>query len=267
MLSSGAFTHHVSADIHTETTLARRAGVPSTGAVADLVGKLGGCETPDALRAWLGAFARKHAFRGGRYVHFGHVHPGQRPNSWKPLRFLSTHDDRSDLWLTRDADTRSVLVTFLPFAWSLRESGSATDGQRDWMTAHGLERLPAGITVPVQDHVSGPAYLILFGGSEADAVNVVEAGAPSLIVTALAFHLLAKVLIPTSNAFGGILSDREIACLRLAASGETLAKTADTLGVSIRTVELHVGRATKKLGALNKVHAVAVAVGAGLLQV
>lgn len=266
MLSSGAFTHQVRVDIHRGTTFVSRASVPATNAVADLVRALGGCKTPDALRSWLAAFADAHAFRGGRYVHFDDVHPDRKPEIWMPLRFLSTHDDRPDLWSTQDEDSGAVLVTLLPFAWSLPISDDPVDGRRAWMKAHGLESLPAGITVPVQDHTSGPACLVLFGGTDAQATELVEAGAALLIGTALAFHLLAKVLIPVGTVSGGILSDREIACLRLAACGETLAFTANTLGVSVRTVELHVGRATKKLGAANKVHAVAIAVGAGLLQ-
>lgn len=267
MLSSGAFTHQTGADVHTGTTLVRRAGAPSTNAVADLVSALGGCETSDALRSWLAAFAGANAFRGGRYVQFADVHPDQGPDSWTPLRFLSTHDDRPDLWSTQDGDTGSILVTLLPFAWSLPTSDNPFDGRYAWMKANDLESVPAGITVPVQDHSSGPACLVLFGGSDSGATELVEGDAASLIGTALAFHLLAKVLIPVEPASASILSDREIACLRLAASGETLAFTANTLGVSVRTVELHVGRATKKLSAANKIHAVAIAVGAGLLQV
>ncbi|WP_213979239.1 LuxR C-terminal-related transcriptional regulator [Sphingomonas sp. dw_22] len=267
MFASGAFSRHVSPDARGDATPAERAGLMAAGSLAALVGDLSACDTAEMLREWLLRFAHGHGFLGGRYLHLGHFHSGQRAPHWKLLRFLSTHDDRADLWVTEEIGAGTMLFTFLPFAWSNGDGEGLTPAQREWYAVTTLTELPAGVTVPVQDHAAGPACLILFGGSEQDALDLIELETPSLAVTALAFHLLAKLIVPGSNALGPALSDREIACLRLAALGDTLADTAAQLGVSVRTVELHVGRASKKLNAANKVHAVAIAIGAGLIQV
>lgn len=265
MLSSGAFTHHGGIDSYEGAISARRAGFPLSDAVAALVGDLRACQTIDALRGWLARYAERHAFRGGRYVHFGHL-AGRNSADRKALRFLATCQDYADLdW--PDPGAGLGFIAFLPFAWTLRNLDGGVDDRRPPMAVTGLDEVLAGVTIPIQDYRAGPAQMTLFGADEAAASSLVQTGGPSLLVTALVFHLLAKALIPKDDASGVLLSERELACLRMAASGETLVRTADGLGVSVRTVELHLGRATKKLSALNKTHAVAIAVGAGLLQV
>ncbi|WP_326525677.1 helix-turn-helix transcriptional regulator [Sphingomonas sp.] len=62
-----------------------------------------------------------------------------------------------------------------------------------------------------------------------------------------------------------ILSDREGECLAWVSIGKTAWETAVILGISARTVEFHLHNATRKLGAVNKVHAVALAIRAGML--
>jgi DNA-binding CsgD family transcriptional regulator len=267
MFASSAFARHVSPVANDPSTPADRVGLTAAASLSSLVGELSQCATPAALRQWLVEYARQRGFQGARYLHLGHLHLGQRGQHWKLLRFLSTHEDRADLWLTDKAGVEAMLVTFLPFAWSNGDGEGFTAAQREWYVSQQLLDWPAGVTAPVQDHPAGPACLILFGGIEQDAVHLIDTQMPSLAVQALAFHLLAKAILPASNALGPALSDREIACLRLAALGDTLADAAAKLGVSVRTVELHVARASKKLSAANKIHAVAIAVGAGLIQV
>jgi len=265
MFGGGASVRHDSRFAGDAPTLAEKAGLGNAASLAPVLGDLPRCETPDALRDWLLAFANRHGFQGGRYLHLGHFYPGQRSSHWKLMRFLSTHEDRAELWLTGEAESAAMLVTFLPFVWD-RDSDLGS-GQREWYAAQGFEGLLCGVTIPVQDHAAGPACLILYGGTGADAARLVDTETPSLVLTALAFHLLAKVIVAPANALGPALSDREIACLRLSALGDTLADAAAKLGVSTRTVEFHLGRASKKLNASNRVQAVAIAVGAGLLQI
>lgn len=265
--SSSAFARHIDPVTQDSGTPADRAGLTAAASLSSLIGDLSQSETAEALRQWLGDYAQRHGFSGARYLHLGHFHLGQRRPHWKLLRYLSTHDDRADLWVTDKVSLEAMLVTFLPFAWSNGEGEVLTAAQREWYATHGLDDRPAGITVPVQDHAAGPACLVLFGGTEAEALRLIDTEMPALAVLALAFHLLAKVILPPSNALGLALSDREIACLRLAALGDTLAEAAAKLGISVRTVELHVARASKKLSAANKINAVAIAIGAGLIQI
>jgi DNA-binding NarL/FixJ family response regulator len=62
------------------------------------------------------------------------------------------------------------------------------------------------------------------------------------------------------------LSPRELDVLRLVARGLTGLQIAEQLQLSESTVESHVRRAVQALGAHNRVHAVALAIGRGLIE-
>ncbi len=62
------------------------------------------------------------------------------------------------------------------------------------------------------------------------------------------------------------LSEREREILALFARGATAKRIALFLGLSPRTVEAHSARIVQKLAAENRVHAVAIAVGAGVVS-
>jgi len=65
----------------------------------------------------------------------------------------------------------------------------------------------------------------------------------------------------------GPLTAREREVLGWAANGKTAAETALILAISERTVEFHIANAIARLGAANKVQAVALAVAEGLVAV
>ncbi len=62
------------------------------------------------------------------------------------------------------------------------------------------------------------------------------------------------------------LTAREIECIRLAARGLTTGETAREIQVSERTVEFHLGNAVRKLGAVNKLRAVVIALQLNLIE-
>lgn len=62
------------------------------------------------------------------------------------------------------------------------------------------------------------------------------------------------------------LTAREIQCIRLAAQGLTISETASRIQVAERTVEFHLGNATRKLGAANKLRAVVIALQLKLIE-
>ncbi len=141
--------------------------------------------------------------------------------------------------------------------------------QRDWLDSERARGIGAGIALPVQDYLAGPAYLSLFGVDEAQAVRLLEERAPELAFTAAQFHALAKILLPIADASNAPppLTHREIECLRLAAIGWTVSASATALGIAGRTVEFHLGNAVGKLSAVNKIHAVAIATSGRLIAV
>jgi DNA-binding NarL/FixJ family response regulator len=61
----------------------------------------------------------------------------------------------------------------------------------------------------------------------------------------------------------GLFTDREIETLELAARGKTNKEIADKLGVSIRTVESHLGHIFEKLNVSSRTEAVILALKKG----
>jgi DNA-binding CsgD family transcriptional regulator len=62
------------------------------------------------------------------------------------------------------------------------------------------------------------------------------------------------------------LSPRQVECLNLTALGLSSAEIAADLGISSRTVDQHIGDACVRLKVRRRVHAVACAIGMGLLK-
>ena len=226
------------------------------------------CQSVADLRAWLLKFARGLGFYGARYVHIG-TRWWSHERADMPVRFLTTSDrteDEDEDWLARDPNVDGARSGFAPFAWSTRIDGDLTEVQRLWLERERTRGVAAGVAVPVQDSVDGPAYLSLFGYDEAMVRCLVQEHAPELAFAAAQYHALAKQLIKVGN-WVPALSRREIECLRLAAHGRTIRESGDILGVSKRTVEYHLQKAMVTLGAETKIRAVVIAFGSGLAKV
>jgi non-specific serine/threonine protein kinase len=99
---------------------------------------------------------------------------------------------------------------------------------------------------------------------EWDAGNRMRLGeAQAEIVQLLAGHVSPAVDGPVAASHD--LSSRELEVLRLIAAGRTDRQIADTLFISRRTAEWHVGNVLGKLGVANRAEAVALAARDGLL--
>jgi DNA-binding CsgD family transcriptional regulator len=61
------------------------------------------------------------------------------------------------------------------------------------------------------------------------------------------------------------LSQKEVECLTWVSLGKTASESGMILGKSSRTVEFHINNAVRKLGVVNKIHAVAIAIRMGLI--
>lgn len=266
MFSGGAVQHHVDRALVGGISPRWVAATATTGNAAASGIDFGDCGTPDALGDRLALFARRLGFDGARYVHLGHRLRGQRAQISPPLRFLSTLGNRNDPWRDGDPAARLIAASFLPFEWDARDDLSLPDVQRHWLSLERSRGVEAGIAVPVQDYLSGPAYLSLFGA--AVAIESLSAAEHAAVLTHLAtrLHLSAKKVLPLANP-ARTLSEREVSCLRHAATGASVSETAASLEIASRTVEFHTSNAARKLEAANKIHAVAVAIGLGLIQI
>ena len=236
------------------------------------MGPIEDCASGADLEDWLEQFAREFGFDGGRYLHMGHRYVRHRPHGAAPaepppLRFLSTLEKGQEPWRAGDPSLAKITHAFAPFVWSTKDDLSLPDLQRAWLSVERVRGVDAGIAIPVQDYLSGPAYISLFSRTVAEAAAAIALRCYQIVALGIEFHIRVKQLIPSRSGRAGALSDREISCLRHAASGATLVETAASLGIAPRTVELHFARATRKLGAANRINAVAIATGAGLIHV
>lgn len=118
-----------------------------------------------------------------------------------------------------------------------------------------------GITVPIQSPGGSLAtFTAISNGGSGDV------GEESVNLSAVGFlgQLLHDAIMPSLPAQAlqsphVSLTPRELQCLRLCSSGLTAKEIAHELNRSVATVTLHLTSATKKLGARNRFHALALA--------
>jgi LuxR family transcriptional regulator, activator of conjugal transfer of Ti plasmids len=249
-----------------EASVARLSG-SADGAPAAL--SLDDCTSALDLRSWLLKYARGLGFYGARYVQLARPCWGleeQEPGC--AIRYLSTSSqaDREDeAWIASDPAIGRVRGAYMPFSWSTRKAATDDPRHRAWLDGERARGVDAGLVVPVQDSGGCPAYLSLFGFDEGAIQQMIDRDAAQMAFVASQFHARAKLLIPIAKwvARAPRLSNREIECLRLAALGQTVDESGQTLGISGRTVEFHLRNALEKLGAPTKLRAVVLAFGAG----
>lgn len=118
-----------------------------------------------------------------------------------------------------------------------------------------------GIALPVCTE-RGQHGLVVFAGEtiDADAAVLTE-------IHARCHGLFAVVagLRPVEDGLSRRMSKRELECLKLTANGLTSEEIARALGLSVHTANQYLINTTQKLNAVNRVHAVAKALRAGLI--
>lgn len=211
---------------------------------------------PLNLEQRLRALAQDHGFYSGLYLHIGHAlcDPQHAP----PSRLIASSPIALRQYgaaLAASSVIRRAATAYRPFAWNSVE-----------------ERLPelsgrhSGLAIPVQDHAAGPGFLALIG-QDFDLARALAANAAgALILAAADLHQSVLSTVRPAATASSALTSREMECLRQAALGRTVAETGKALGITSRTVEFHLKNVTEKLGATNKIHAVAIAVSHGLVS-
>jgi LuxR family transcriptional activator of conjugal transfer of Ti plasmids len=225
-----------------------------------------------ALQETLYDLASRFGLQGGHYVHLGHairtLREGHAP---QVARFIATSVSDRRLYLEEgalacDPVALRIAAAHRPFAWTSPAEVGASDGRRALAQRLKGRGVYGGIAAPVHDYAAGPAYLSLYSAYSGEAEQLIAKHGAELTFAAFAFHEEAKAqILPFSHT--GALTAREMDCLRLAALGQTVTETAHTLKVTARTVEFHLKNAAEKLGAPNKLRAVILAAGRGLISV
>jgi LuxR family transcriptional regulator len=153
-----------------------------------------------------------------------------------------------------------------PMTWS-RELFAA-EALQDLSRDAGAIGFNHGWTQPLHDARGRFGMLTLARGDAAIDAAELQLKLPMMQWLAQVVHdrLFAEFMAWQRNESIGRLTERELACLRLAADGGTSGEISAATGVAERTVNFHMANAISKLGAANKTHAVALAMRLGLLD-
>lgn len=137
------------------------------------------------------------------------------------------------------------------------------DGQKIMSEAEDFG-LRSGITIPQKD-LFGKRIGISFAGDKLDLDNsFLSTGLSVIAAYAVSTHLRISQNLEALKKVK--LTHRENEVLKWLADGATSTDTAEKLGISMPTVEKHFRTALTKLGALNRTHAIAIAMRLGLIK-
>ncbi len=165
-----------------------------------------------------------------------------------------------ETYLARCPVNRHVLETDHPFFWT-KTGEPGQDAYRIVPRPRG----PGlhGLQVPVFGH-AGLIGAMSFGGTAID--SSVETRLALTLIATTAFHVAQRLIGPGEPASMPHLSDRELQVMRWVASGRRQADIALMLGLSERTIENHLRRIRKRLGATSTAQAMHLVVRAGSLK-
>ncbi|MBM6593481.1 LuxR family transcriptional regulator [Microvirga pudoricolor] len=163
-------------------------------------------------------------------------------------------------YVHRDPVIRKVRQTTMPFAWSEAPlDPDDREGARIMREAPQFG-LVDGLAVPIYT-THGFQAIVTFG---AHALSLSKDERAGLHLIAIYAHGQARNLLTRREAgrspSPSHLSQREIDCLRWAASGKSAWDIGTILGLSQRTIEEYLSNAAMKLGAVNRVQCVAEAI-------
>ena len=165
-----------------------------------------------------------------------------------------------ETYLARCPVNRHVLETEHPFFWTK----TGEPGQ----DAYRIVRRPSGpgihgLQVPVFGR-TGLIGAMSFGGTKID--STVDTRSALTLVAIAAFYAAQRLASPNAPAPIPHLSDREREVMRWVASGRRQTDIALMLGLSERTIENHLRRIRKRLGATSTAQAMHLVVRGGSLE-
>lgn len=191
------------------------------------------------------------------------------------LRAEGWSDEVMSLWWHRSVMLKSPLYIrcrtgAMPFVTAVSEKLPPRPAElrriSGAMAAMGINAL---VTTPI--HLPrGLVAMVTWGGrqSKAEARAMLEEARPLLLAAGYLFmrsFLSDGAALASTEEELARLTPREWECLRLTAQGHREEQVATTLGLGGTTVRYHLDNVVRKLGAANRIHAVALAAQLGLL--
>jgi LuxR family transcriptional activator of bioluminescence operon len=130
---------------------------------------------------------------------------------------------------------------------------------------HGLYN---GVSIPLKSASDNIAVFSMAVNKRSDAITLLDNA--QMFSHTFATHLFQRYLQLEMSTDGSTdkssLTKRELECLFWACEGKTAWEISQIVGVSERTVLFHLNNSTSKLGAVNRQHAVALAIKKGLIK-
>ena len=161
----------------------------------------------------------------------------------------------------RDDPVRQALKgAMAPVRWDDLAPGGSIEASRDDLWAqvrgHGIRAgVSVALSAPKERRHGALAFVSL--GSARTFDQWLDAAMPGLVGASYLFHQGLEVPAQADDGFE--LSPREAQCLHAVARGMSSKETARQLSISPRTVDVHVLRAMRRLGARTRAEAAAIA--------
>jgi DNA-binding CsgD family transcriptional regulator len=180
------------------------------------------------------------------------------PDAWLERYFtLAFHESDPVLALARTRVT--------PFTWQDATAGTLTEPSQRVMDEATDFGLRTGVSMPVHT-ARGELGILSLASEDKDTEKAARARPYVQLLAGYLHEALHRVLDVTEQPAHAPLTERELECLRWAADGKTSWEISILLATAERTVNFHLNNAARKLGVVNRQHAVAKAVMLGLLR-
>lgn len=184
-----------------------------------------------------------------------------------PDKWIKSYFDEK--YQANDPVVRYCFEHIAPIRWDrLREMDEylSPEGERVFKKAAEFG-LGNGISIPLKTHTG---EICIFSLATANTKNIDQRFTDLLPVAQLfameLFKNVSRINISQDTTDKEDLTPRELECISWACEGKTAWEISKIIDVSERTVVFHLTSATRKLGAINRQHAVAKAITAGLIK-
>ncbi len=227
-------------------------------------------EVTDKFTAYsiLQATSEAHGFR-----HFVlMIFPPTHLETYGEAIYISNNPDEFIAEYDRDHHFANNIAIFplrnssVPIVWDVRKLKLDRRKVDRWRTVKLLKRYGKymGVNLAVYDS-RGNQGASIFTGDRTDAPNATELAQLNLISTVVFDRLNVQPNVREPE-MGFRLGERERQVLEWASAGKTSSETATILNLSEHTVNQYIASCIDKLGAINRVHAVARAIRLGLID-
>jgi len=179
-----------------------------------------------------------------------------------PVEWAKRYNERD--YVFRDPIVQRLQSDLNMFSWADAYNSCHSLGDVDLIRGEASEfGLTHGLVIPIQS-VDGANAAFSFGGGQLQ-MSKEDAAALAFVTNFAAGHLLT-VMSRRKLGQESKLTPREIDCLLWSAEGKTDWEISMILGISRSTIVKHIAAARDKLGAMNKAHAVAMAIRSRLMR-